>query len=273
VVSTEEAEVGKRIRLVREEYGVSQRLAADQMGLSRPQLKRIELGQVAIRPSPALRFCRFTNRSPLWLAFGEPENRFGFFWPSPMESHAAGWETFKLGVEWGSDPALRESVTFLELMRKNKARFNVRGVRFLGTSDTEPGWRVGLREPASKLRLGLPAVNPPLTTTGKSGTFSAMRGSAFWPILRERIRKLVQQRGTKAALAREIGISRQAVNALLGKKYVPSGEITLRLFEWVRTAEAKQENAPEVHSTRPALKARKRKARSNAKPKPSQRKG
>jgi hypothetical protein len=76
------------------------------MGLSRDQLKRIEGGQAVVRFSPAFLFCHFTSTSPLWLAFGEPEKRFGFFGVRPV-----------VGTE---DP----TIGFLAAMQRNRSRFH-----------------------------------------------------------------------------------------------------------------------------------------------------
>ena len=76
------------------------------------------------------------------------------------------------------------------------------------------------------------------------------------------IRNLVRLRGAKAALARDIGISRQAINALLDKKYVPSGEFALRLAMWVDWRMAKQKkSAGSVSEAQPARKTRTQKSK------------
>ena len=263
-LTAEEAQIGRRIRLAREEHGANQSLTARRIFLSRDQLKRIECGKVAVRPLPALRFCEFTNRNPLWLAFGEPENRFGFFWVMPTQTMDQGLQEFKVGAsdDWESDPIFAQDLTFLQMMMKCRDRFSD-GTRFFATSDTEPRWRLGESEkPIGAVFQSRLNVNRQLTTRGKSEIVQSMnlKKSSLWPRLRERIRKLVQRRGTKAALADDIGVSRQAVNALLGKKYVPSAEFTLRLSKWVELAEAQQKNADHA-STRPARKTRKRKSK------------
>jgi transcriptional regulator with XRE-family HTH domain len=118
-LTAEEAQIGKRIQLVRKECGLNQTLTARQIGLSRDQLKRIERGEAAVRFLPAFLFCYFTRTSPLWLAFGQPEKRFGFFGVRPIVAT--------------EDPA----VTFLEVMQRNRARFRNASVSRVHNSRVE----------------------------------------------------------------------------------------------------------------------------------------
>jgi transcriptional regulator with XRE-family HTH domain len=91
-----------------------------------------------------------------------------------------------------------------------------------------------------------------------------------WKVLRRRLSAVTDRYGAKAALAREFRVTPQAVAEWLSGASAPTAETTLRLLEWVTAEEAKQKKAPEVRSTQPARKTRKKKARSNAKQKSSQ---
>src|SRR5882724_5646748 len=102
------------------------------MGVSPDQLKRIERGEVAVRFFHAILFCQFADINPLWLAFGEPEKRFGFIGAS-----------FAIAVEKTFEPG------FLEVMKRNRERY--RAASRLYTHDREPG-------PGSKKRLGSLAI-------------------------------------------------------------------------------------------------------------------
>jgi DNA-binding XRE family transcriptional regulator len=229
-LSSEEAQIGKRIRLVREELGASQVSAARRMLLSRDQLKRIERGEVAVRFFPVLFFCDFTNTNPLWLAFGEPEKRLGFF----------GVRGGKVSQDLMENPNAR----FLEIMQTHREIF--RSASFF-------------RRPADYSDVNILLTNH--LEFGKVGSMNLQKVS-FWPRLREEIRKLVKQRGMKSALARDIGVSRQAINALLGRKYAPSAEYALRLSKWVEVAKAQQKKgAGGASTTQPAQKTRKRKSK------------
>jgi len=264
-LTVEEAQIGKRIRFVRKEHRISQRLAAAQMGISRQQLDRIERGEVAVRFVPALRFCEFTNRNPLWLAFGEDQNRFGFFWP--REKEVGIWEIVNIGGDWASDQAVvkaaSEDATLLQTLQKHRERFPS-AVSFFATSNRNPRWSAGPAKPIGALFLGAGDVNRQLTTQPPFAIVGSMnlRQVSFWPTLRQKIQRFVQQRGMKSALARDIGITRQAVNALLNEKYIPSGEQVLKLSKWVEIAEVQQKkSAGSVSEARPARKTRKRKSK------------
>jgi DNA-binding phage protein len=93
-----------------------------------------------------------------------------------------------------------------------------------------------------------------------------------WQKLLVRVRRLVDAPGAKAGLARELGVTRQAVNKWLTEEGAPSAEITLRLLEWVEAAEAQQKTDPGGASTPPGQMAQQRKSTINEKPKPGRRK-
>ena len=59
----------------------------------------------------------------------------------------------------------------------------------------------------------------------------------------ESLRRVLSPRGSRSALAREFGISRQAVDNWLSGKSSPKAEVALRLLDWVRSAEAKQKRS------------------------------
>ena len=104
-------------------------------------------------------------------------------------------------------------------------------------------------------------INELLTNQLRFGTIGAMRlrKTSLWPALREQILKLVRQRGMKSVLARDIGVSRQEINALLSRKGTrgPSAEYALRLSKWVEIAEAQQKQSAGV-SEAPARKIRRK---------------
>ena len=229
-------EGGKRIRLVRMHYGFSQQHAAERMFLSRDQVNRIERGEVAVHFSPGLLFCQFADLNPLWLAFGEPEKLWGFF--------------YIRSDKLAQDLMARPEPTFLEIMQKYRGVFAIASIPF--TSD---GPELG-SVPTNKDVVQL-WTNP--SGDEKLGSMKKLRKQSLWPSLRERIQRLVLQRGMKSALARDIGVSRQAINVLLSRKspYGPSAEYALRLSKWVEIAEAQQkQRADRVSERRPERDSR-----------------
>lgn len=87
------------------------------------------------------------------------------------------------------------------------------------------------------------------------------------------VRSATKSPGAKSELARELKISRQHLHGWLRKEKpnVPTGDNLLRLLEWATAEEAKPKKTPDVLSTRPALKARK-KVNRDEKPTPKPRK-
>jgi transcriptional regulator with XRE-family HTH domain len=76
--------------------------------------------------------------------------------------------------------------------------------------------------------------------------------------------------GAQSALARHLGISRQALNAWLSSAALPTAENTLQLLKWVEAEEAKttqQKSNPGRVCARPGRMTRNKKSTSNEKPK------
>lgn len=78
-------------------------------------------------------------------------------------------------------------------------------------------------------------------TKPSSDSFHAMKAlPKTWIQLRDLVLKRTEESGAKAQLARDVGVSRQAVNKWLNQGVEPSAETTLRLLAWVTAREAKQ---------------------------------
>jgi DNA-binding phage protein len=89
-------------------------------------------------------------------------------------------------------------------------------------------------------------------------------------LLISRLDRLTRQRGRKALVARELGVSRQTINKWFVGSAHPNAETTLQLLEWVTAEEAKQKSVSSVLAP-PTPKTRLRKPREK-KPKPGRRK-
>lgn len=85
---------------------------------------------------------------------------------------------------------------------------------------------------------------------------------SFWNELRTRLAAATEQYGARAALAREFGVTPQAVAEWLSGASSPTAETTLRLLEWVTAEEAKSNQKKRAGSadTRPTLKTQNRKS-------------
>ncbi len=235
------ASVCRRMRQLRLDYGLSQRTVAGQIGLSRDQLNRIERELVSPRFSPAWIFCEFTGANPLWLAFGEPYGRLGF---------ASG--------DMSDVPANRP---FIDVMREIEVDYSHYRSRVLKV----PG--------PPRIRFSMVFEQPskkPIAPRLFKYYLSSERapGTHTWESLRSRLHAATRSSGTKRDLAHHFNVSPAAVSQWLSGASAPTADTTLRLLEWVKAAEAKQEKragSPQTPPTGP--KARKRNARPNAKPK------
>jgi transcriptional regulator with XRE-family HTH domain len=260
-VSEQEIQIGKRIRLVRREQRISERLAARQMGLSRDQLRRIERGEVAVRFFAAWNFCQFSNTNPLWLAFGESDGRHGFV--------------------TCANSTLPDDARFLEILQKYGSRY--RRLRFL----THESWfgAAAVFSDDDKSILGAEFIALPRDLEESSKKVLGrseikrylIRHMATtpekWEDLRIRLVSATQSRAAKKHLATGLGVTLAAISQWRSGASAPTADKTLRLLRWVEQSEAKQKkSAGSVSEARPARKTRERKSRSNAKPKSSREK-
>jgi len=97
------------------------------------------------------------------------------------------------------------------------------------------------------------------------------RNISLWGGLQAKLLYFTEKRGARAALARNLGVARQAVSSWLSGAVSPNAETTLRLLEWVEEAEASQQKQSAGAST-PARKTRKSKSKRYEKTKSSQKK-
>jgi transcriptional regulator with XRE-family HTH domain len=87
--------------------------------------------------------------------------------------------------------------------------------------------------------------------------------------LMSRLKGATSDRGSKSALARQLGVPPQRINDWLNGTSVPGGEVALQMLEWVTAKEAQSKPKKRAGSalTRPALKTRKSKSTTNEKAK------
>ena len=232
------------MREVRTSFHISQRVVAEQIGISRDQLNRIERTLAAPRFTAAWSFCELTKTNPLWLAFGGPYGRVGF---APGD----------LSDVPGDAP-------FLEVMRSIEREYNQyraetfkipddqRRIRFMMAFDPEPSIRVA------------PKLFKEYLTSEMAPPPNALR----WESLRARLHLATRAPGAKAALAERFEVSPAAVSQWLSGASAPTADTTLRLLEWVTAEEAQQQTKRTGRaSTRPALKTREGKSTNNEKTK------
>ena len=285
-----ERAIGARVREARKRAKLSQAKIAALIGLTRDQVNNVELGRAALRFRPGWDLCVELDLNPAWLLTGEGE-RHGLVVVGGLDL-AANDDLFtevmgslcKKDFQWPVYVKYREE--------------NLKGVWSMGVlSVVKAG---SFRRPPAKLGQDQRSGEPILSDSwnqispkhrgdflrfmhraarsfiraqdhnrmelltkqlrfGKVGSMNLWKTS-LWPNLREKIRRLVRRRGMKSALARDIGVSRQAINALLSRKgtHGPSAEYALRLLKWVEIADSKQKQS--VGGLTPAPKAQKAKS-------------
>lgn len=90
------------------------------------------------------------------------------------------------------------------------------------------GWKVSGR---AECKEGLDNVNPASQNHGVKTKICS------WPALTKALRHHLGERGKKAALARKLHVSRQAVDQWLSGDAKPSAELTFALLQWVEQQE------------------------------------
>lgn len=278
-----EAAIGKRVRAARKQVRLSQSKLAPVIGLTRDQLNNVEIGRVGLRFGPGWSVCAELDINPLWLAFGSTEapEKDGFLDLSGGIDAVAGDKLFSTVMEdlQGSDEEWPGYAHFRATSLRHKQRKRSEFAKqqaleewfaAIPFDEDEDFWRIVRRFAAIYARSRNDSVKRGLTIRSTSINVASMKSKGpLWPPLRERIRRLVRGYGAKSMLARQVGLSRQAINALLstcrGKPYLPSAEYTLRLLDWVTAEEAKSKQKKRAGSaeTRPALKTRKSKSTTN----------
>ena len=251
-IATEERDIGVRMRLVRTAANVSERFAAEQSGLSRDQLVRIERGRAAVRFFPAWNFCQFTDINPLWLAFGEPEGRHGF--------------------TACANSTVPDDARFLEVLQRYGERY--RTYRFLTHSSMFEAASVFSDEQSllSADMVQLSRRAEPEEKLGSSGiklylTPAKMPEPLTWAELRDILRSRTQSSEAKIDLARQLGVTLAAVSQWRSGATTPTADKTLQILAWVRKPDVKTTTKKSAGSavTRPARKTRQSKSTSHEK--------
>jgi transcriptional regulator with XRE-family HTH domain len=108
------------------------------------------------------------------------------------------------------------------------------------------------------LGLGKYSQNQGLTNVSESVKVPPVKSQL--PSLVDRLKRATEQRGTKSALAKYLGVPLASVSQWLSGEREPGGETTLRLLHWVQQAEAQQNQNPGSAPARPGQKTRVRKS-------------
>jgi transcriptional regulator with XRE-family HTH domain len=230
-----EIDVGKRMRRVRTEYGLSRRLISDRVTLTEDQINRVERGNVSLRFGPGWRFCELTQTNPLWLAFGDLYPRIGFAAHPSADSQLESPDLFQdIMGNWAMGYA-----------RYRAKRFKISSEHQTAIAPVRLRKLNFLADATVKHYLATPMGAGPVMT---------------WDNLRERLKTATSSKGARAELARVFHVSTAAVSQWLSGDSAPKADTTLRLLQWVTVAEAQHKKRAGSAETRPALTTRKGKS-------------
>ena len=255
---------------------MSQRLFAFSHGWSMNQFKRIEGGKVAPRFGPVWQMCFMAQINPLWLAFGEPNLRYAcanypvfekhpeltpeMLFITVMNAIEAEYRAEDEKLEWGGRPtAVKRPEIFV--LRERLAELTAKFAERVAPAD-RARFCAYLAASADRFLAGKAISNKVVDTQPKIQNkciFMADSRDSYWQQLRKTIVEKTTQRGARAALARLLGVSPQALNEWLQDRSAPPAEQTLRLLRWVEQGaeQPQQQKCAGRASTRPAPKTRK----------------
>jgi hypothetical protein len=231
-----EREIGARVRAARMAFRVSRGGLASLLVSTEDQLTNVELGRSALRFRPGWSLCYEFDLNPFWLAEGrQPVRGFREINTDLMEDG----DLFSEAIAGLSQRILEEGKQVNTPVNE--------WMSSIGIAGTTEFWR-RIDENAKLLgQIVKSKVKPHLTLNPRRTILGAMslHRASLWPRLRKRLTRILARRGMKAALARDVGVTRQAVDAWLSKSRrlpaAPSAEITLRVLEWVRVAEQQRD--------------------------------
>jgi len=257
---------------------MSQRLFAFSFGWSAQQLKRIEAGEVAPRFGAVWNLCFMAQLNPLWLAFGEPYLRYGFSSFPVFEKHpeltpetpfidvmrviGAEYKTENDKLKWGarSSSAKRPDMfVFRESLAELTAKFAEKIPR--AEEQRFMAYLVACADRfVARKAISTKTIDTALNIQNKWRLMATSRKS-HWQQLRKEVAAATVKRGCRAALARVLHVTPQALNEWLQGRSAPPAEQTLRLLKWVTAEEATQKKRAGSAETRPARETRKRKSK------------
>jgi len=270
-ISERELAICERLRQARQATNLSQVAFARLLGVDSSRLASYEHGRVPIRLELALKAATLAEVSLRWLAEGAEPRKLGIF-PDKKLTDRAGNGLFSEAYDAWLKPFFDAELKNLKTLTGGK--LEVGGLSQL--DDLGQGTTVGILGPDEVLKLSsfliknLVASIPPqlcaeiygdIATTIKQfhrrhreeiERFPKHQLPKFGPenksenrklvstdlaSLLKRVRVLVARKGMKSRLAADLGVPQSRVSEWLSGKYEPSGEITLRLLQWVEGRE------------------------------------
>lgn len=261
-----------RIVEIRKANRLPQREFASLFGISRNQAAGIEYGLAPVKYSLARDFSYIFHINPVWLAMGHEPQRGNIFLPSltalkeadnslfsgvfdrhlwPLFEKAALASTFKMRVRYQRAEVWAAAVKLwfahfvpddhLEILETELDQFwkdfyariphdneltrSVRDYQLKAYRSQNGERRAIGREKHLKVSLDIPVASGENAGVLKITTLSELIST---------IKRFTKERGMKAALAKECGVTRQAVDQWISESAKPSAEAVFSALEWVQ---------------------------------------
>lgn len=266
-----------RLRSIRIQRGLTVKCAAKMAGISQPYLTQIETGlRLGISLETASSLAAIYGVETVWILEGDP------LLPAKQALERALEES---GLKQLHERALGEIDAHLsrfplvsEIERGESCeRISAIVAEFTQAcdrgADVVVAARKALEAATAKLRVnrwiesdkGLERKSAVLDKLANLVDVSDM--GDLWQSLLEQTKAILPERGG-AALARQLGVSRQAVHEYLTETSVPGAEVTLRLLEWVKANGANKKSPEGVEA--PSEPMTQSKKSNDEKPRPGQ---
>lgn len=201
----EEFGICRRVALIRKFKSLNQGELSRRIGLTRHQLANIESARVSLKAATALEICRVLDVNPKWLRDGTGEH-----WPMLKFD-----DPLYLAILHVSPSSERFSKIWDDVWKNLPSR-PVMGRPIIG----------GTKQEKKKSKDFLDKSRARTDYSRVQNEFRNLKE------LVAHLRRTTEPRGAKAALAREFGVTRQAVNQWLSGESAPSADIAIRLQHW-----------------------------------------
>jgi len=269
--SEQELEIGRRLRVFREHLKISRTAFALAIGIGSERLASYESGRAPLRYEVFSAVTKKFFLLPYWLGTGttsplgneafddsefvdkiHPKDLFSAVFDAVLR-HPLSDQKYQATIQ-GRRAAwkIREISDFLDSIPLETKRAPWFGdvLDALGAANEALGEKIAdelsdRRGPAQLIAKFRAAANcspsqdkNPLTEHSESSNVGGMKSPM--KILLGRLALVTEARGKKAALAKFLKVDPPRVSDWLRGNYEPSGEVTLRLLEWVAAEEAQQ---------------------------------
>jgi len=267
-VPESEIEVARRLREIRSAMKLSRVAFAEEIGINVLRLASYDQGRVPLPYAVGRMVCRKFSISPAWLALGEgPMRQLFEIAPlivrdnerrsflevftkdlAPQFTHRMSY--LKIGFDQGT---LEHLLARMPPVGSGYSELHLSALRNMieGAIAQIPDASAYALHMIRASQSFLKNLNQP--TVDNDGSIGSVRDVSKLdrPLqnLISRLKRLTKTRGAKAELAREFGVSNQAVDRWLSGKSAPSARLALALNEWAGPKQVIEKKSSDAAST------------------------